>query len=187
MRWIRGVTGLALIAMLPGFAQAQESMRVTLGTGAGASIPMGDFGDRADLGWTAQANLGFTKSTWPVGLRFDVAYHALDGADLGIGEQQDVTILAGLANLELGIARNASGGGLFLAAGGGVYRFDFGDTLVGEAESTEFGIFAGLAYKLAMTNLFVSLEGKLHHVFTEGDAAQLVPIAVVVEIPIAGG
>jgi hypothetical protein len=186
MNVYRTLCAAAMLAAVPFATSAQEPLRITLGTGAGASIPIGDFGDRADLGWTAQGNVGFGKASWPVGLRFDLMYHALDGADLAVGEAQDVTILAGLANVEIGLSRNESGGGLFAVGGGGFYRMDFGDQLIGEQESTELGIFGGLAYKLAMTNLVLSIEGKYHNIFTEGSSSSLIPLTIVAQIPISG-
>ena len=187
-RLIRGAAGAAVaFALSAGAAHAQTAL--TIGTGAGLSIPVGDLADVTGLGWNAQANLGLNNAAWPVALRFDVMYHSLPGEELVDDtdiELPDLTILAGIANVELYVARSANGGGLFVVGGAGIYNFDSED--VGDidgASSTEFGILGGAGYKLAMTNLLLSVEGKFHHVFAD-ENAQFIPVNIAVEIPVGG-
>lgn len=166
-----------LVAVLAGGVRGQEPVRVSLGTGFGATLPVGDASDVLDVGWHAQAILGLSKTTWPVGLRFDVGYHSLGGSGTLL---PDLRIISGLANLELRLNRAGGPGGFFLAAGPGVYNMEFGD---GPSE-TEFGIFGGVGYKFAMTNLLLSLEGKFHNIFTEANSTQLIPFSIVAELPL---
>jgi hypothetical protein len=188
IRLIRGAAGASLaLALFAGAANAQTAL--TIGTGAGLSIPVGDLADATGLGWNAQANVGLNNAAWPVALRFDFMYHSLPGEELVDDtdiELPDLTILAGIANAELYVARSANGGGLFLVGGAGVYNFDSED--VGDVDgdsSTEFGILGGAGYKLAMTNLLLSIEGKFHHIFAD-NSVQLIPVNVAVEIPLGG-
>lgn len=158
-------------------ARAQEPVRLSLGTGFGATLPIGDAADVLDLGWHAQANLGLSKTTWPVGLRFDVGYHSLGGSEALFPDQR---IISGLANIELRLNRAGGPGGFFLAAGPGVYNLKPGDG----PSDTEFGIFGGVGYKFAMTNLLLGLEGKFHSIFTEPRSTQLIPFSIVAELPL---
>ena len=186
VRWIPlAALGLAAFA-----AQAEAQTALTFGTGAGLSIPMGDLADTHGLGWNAQVNLGLQNASWPIALRIDAMYHTLDGDDVVDGvdvEFSDLQIIAGVANAELYVARSASGGGLFLVGGVGLYNTDReGDGVDGES-STDFGLLGGAGYKLAMTNLLLSIEGKFHNIFTEGESnAQFIPINIVAEIPFGG-
>ena len=186
VRMIRGATSALLgLALFAGAAQAQTAL--TFGTGAGLTIPVGDLADFQGLGWNAQANIGMQNPMWPVGLRFDFMYHTLSGDDvvdeLDI-ELPDLQILAGIANVELYVARAANGGGFFIVGGAGVYNFDSEGDDDGES-STDFGVLGGAGYKLAMTNLLLGIEGKFHHVFAD-NSVQFIPINVVVEIPLGG-
>ena len=188
MRLTRAAAATSLaLALFAGGAQAQTAL--TLGTGAGLTIPVGDLGDVTGLGWNAQANVGLTNPAWPVALRLDFMYHNLQGEELVDDtdiELPDVTVLAGIANAELYVARAANGGGLFLVGGAGIYNFDTDEVGGVESESsTDFGILGGAGYKLAMTNLMLSIEGKFHHVFAD-ESAQFIPVNIVVEIPIGG-
>lgn len=171
-----------------GGAQAQTAL--TVGTGAGLTVPVGDMADFSGLGWNAQVNLGIQNAAWPVALRIDGMYHSLGGEDVeGTSvELPGVNIIAGLANAEFYVARAANGGGFFLVGGVGIYNFDVDDDTEAETgSSTDFGLAGGAGYKLAMTNLMLSIEGKFHNVFTDGESGtQFIPINIVAEIPLGG-
>lgn len=181
--------GLAALLLAVSAVAAQAQTALTLGTGFGVTIPVGDAADFVSTGWHAQANLGLTNPDWPVGVRLDGMYHTLGGKDLGAGlESAGLDVIAGTLNLQLFLSRNVSGGGFFVTGGGGFYNLDFGDDdgLIESASVTKAGILGGLGYKFGMTNLRLALEGKFHHIFTENSATQLIPITILVEIPMGG-
>jgi hypothetical protein len=178
-RVMRSMASL-LVAMAVWASSVQaQSPTVTLGTGAGGTFPIGDFGDTFNAGWNAQANIGLRSPSWPVAFRFDVVYHSLNH-DVPFGEN-DLGIVAGLANVEFKF-NGATGSGPFIVAGPGYYNLDR-EVTGGESD---FGLFAGAGYKIAMTNLLVSIEGKFHNVFTEGNSSRFIPVGLVVEIPLGG-
>jgi hypothetical protein len=184
VRWMP-LAAIGLFAFAGG-AQAQTAL--TVGTGAGLTVPVGDLGEFQGLGWNAQVNLGIQNAAWPVALRIDGMYHSLSGEDVGNEEVPGLNVIAGVANAEFYVARSANGGGFFLVGGVGIYNFDIDDDTEGETgSSTDFGLAGGAGYKLAMTNLMLSLEGKFHNVFTEGESnTQFIPINIVAEIPLGG-
>jgi hypothetical protein len=187
VRWIPlAALGLAVFA---GGASAQTAL--TIGTGAGLTIPVGDVADFQGLGWNAQVNLGIQNSAWPIALRIDGMYHSLSGEDFELGGAQvegaGLNVIAGIANAEFYVARSASGGGFFLVGGVGLYNTDVDDDNDLTESSTDFGLLGGAGYKIAMTNLLLSIEGKFHNVFTEGESSlQFIPINIVAEIPLGG-
>jgi hypothetical protein len=185
VRWIPlAALGLAVFA---GGASAQTAL--TFGTGAGVAIPVGDLSDTHGLGWNAQVNLGLQNASWPIALRIDAMYHSLSGDDVveGAAEFADLQVIAGIANAEIYVSRAANGGGFFLVGGVGIYNTDAEDDGLDTESSTDFGLLGGAGYKFALTNLLLSLEGKFHNVFTEGESSlQFIPINIVAEIPLGG-
>jgi hypothetical protein len=175
----RAFTAILLSALVafPGGAMAQEGVRWTIGTGFGGTLPISDLDEFVNPGWHAQANLGVRHVDWPASLRFDFVYHSL-GAETG---DNDLRVLAGLANVEFRLTRTGSDGGFFLVAGPGIYTLKFEGATDGD---TEFGVFGGLGYKIAMTNLLLSLEGKFHNIFGENDSIRIIPFSIVAEIPV---
>jgi hypothetical protein len=177
----RTFTAVLLSALLAfaGGAEAQDGARWTIGTGFGGTLPIGDFDELVDPGWHGQANFGVMHGAWPASLRFDFVYHSL-GAEIG---DNDLRLLAGLANLEFRLTRTNANGGFFLVAGPGVYNMKFEGA---DDAETEFGVFGGLGYKVATTNLLLSFEGKFHNIFGENDSIQFIPLSIVAEIPLGG-
>ncbi|MGH7127614.1 MAG: hypothetical protein ACREIV_03530, partial [Planctomycetaceae bacterium] len=124
MKRLSGKVAGAVLALAVTVTGAQAQTALTVGTGVGGSLPVGNLADVAGIGWNAQANLGLHNPMWPVGLRFDVMYHSL-GLDDEFGDG-DVQIIAGIANAELYVARSPNGGGLFVVGGAGIYNQEFG-------------------------------------------------------------
>jgi hypothetical protein len=178
-----GTAALALL-VFAGSVQAQDRTRITVGTGAGGSFPVGSTSDLLGFGWNAQANLGLRNPAWPVGLRLDLVYNVFDG-DNTTEVDNDRRVLAGLANLELKFNRN-SDSGFFIVGGPGYYSLEW-DAAVGNESQSDPGIFGGAGYRFAMTNLLLNIEGKYHHVFTEGESTKFIPLSIVAEIPLGGG
>ena len=178
-----GAITLALLVFAAS-AHAQDRTMVTVGTGAGGTIPVGNVAELLDWGWNAQANVGLRNRSWPVGLRFDLVYNAISGENT-LGGDNDFRIIGGLANIELKFNRN-SDSGLYIVGGPGYYSLEW-EAAVGNDSQSDPGIFGGAGYRFAMTNLLLSIEGKYHHIFTETEATRFIPISIVAEIPIGGG
>lgn len=77
MNRISRFVGIALCAALPAAAQAQTSTArpISFGVMGGASVPVGDFGDGADLGFTLGAHLMLAPTSMPaLAFRADLTY-----------------------------------------------------------------------------------------------------------------
>ena len=77
MNRIARFAGIALCAAIPAASHAQSTMSrpISFGVTAGASVPVGDFGDGNDVGFTVGAHLLLAPSSLPaLGFRGDVTY-----------------------------------------------------------------------------------------------------------------
>lgn len=170
---------LALALAVPALAGAQDvgaTRAFSLGIAAGATVPMGDFGDFYGIGFNVMGTLGFQPAAMPVGVRFDVAYHSL-GVDedlLEVGEDaDDLSIISGTANAVLTVS-NAGGVRPYLIGGIGMYRSDPGNGL---DASTDFGINGGGGLEFGLAGFSTFLEARYHNVFTDGDSdLTMIPI-----------
>jgi hypothetical protein len=179
MKRIGAAIGALTLALTIGAsAQAQETMMarpVKFGLGAGASLPIGDFGDAAELGFHGQGVVQFGLAALPVGLRADVMYHALGGKE-GL---PDWSVIAGNLNAQLSMAGLVAQP--YLIGGLGLYRSDVGDTrvdgiTVDPEASTDFGINVGVGAQFNLSGFAAFLEARFHNIFVEGGSLRLIPI-----------
>ena len=148
----------------------------SFGIAGGASLPMGDFGDGADVGFNGKLLLGIRPPNWPVGLRAEGMFHRFGLTDV----DANINMFAGVGNVVLtvpttGVIRP------YIIGGGGMYnsRFDGDDEdldLGSENSSTDFGINggAGITFQLSGFNTF--LEARFHNIFPEDESTQMSPI-----------
>ena len=164
------IVALSLAAMIPlSNAQAQESgsnRSVSFGLAAGATFPMGDFGDGYDTGFNVMGTLGMQPASLPVGLRFDLAYNSLGSK----GPWDDARIISGTANAVLSVS-NSGGMRPYLIGGVGLYNLDGS----GDSE-TKFGLNAGGGIDFALSGFNTFLEARFHSVFTENDNTNYIPL-----------
>ena len=128
----------SLVAVSAASGQSMAPRPYALGVYAGASMPMGDFKDQADIGYHVGA-FGSTALSGNVSVRLDGAYN-----DFG---KKDVTFTDGVAtygtkisHITLGAQYDlgnptemAAGGGSipYISAGVGFYRLAFDDSCTG--------------------------------------------------------
>jgi hypothetical protein len=119
---------LALLAATPLAAQSTPSARpVTVGVQVGASLPVLDFGDDADLGPAAGLTLALRPTGWPVALRAEATYQRWGGPTLTFGGDvapvdQDYADVALTGSLLVGPAHGRPVAP-YLLLGGGAHRF----------------------------------------------------------------
>jgi hypothetical protein len=162
------ITTLVGISPVAVHAQWSPSLVVKLG----ATLPLGDFGDFVGTGYNVGVGAELTRRISPVGFRFEVDFHENEI------ENTDVKFrhLAGIANL----VYQQPTSNLYLIGGVGVYRqYVPDDDLPGEADlsETNAGINLGAGYRIPLTGFSTFLEVRFHHVFSEDEATQFIPIS----------
>lgn len=165
---------LTAAAALP--AHAQISSPIKFNVRAGAALPMGDFGDFVNTGFTVGGGLTLRAPLMPVALRVDGDYNRF-AFDTDLADE-DVAIWAITANAQLAPALSP----IYFIGGAGMYSM----SALGDSE-TDFGLNGGAGLRIPLTGFNTFVEARYHHVFTKDDAdpnssnTQYLPIVFGVE------
>ena len=167
-------TGLfvAGVTLLGSPVYAQSPKPVSLDLAAGAAIPVGDFSDGYNTGFNGTVGLGLTSIGSPVGIRFEGMYNKFGGRDDLVANQPDARIIAGTANLEYSLP----GQGIrpYLIGGVGYYGLKLD---IPNAESiNKLGLNGGIGAVFPLSGFNTFVEARFHHVFTENNATQFIPV-----------
>ena len=183
----KGLVAFAFVAAAT--TSVAEAQGVGFNVGGGLSMPLGDFGDVADMGFHGMAGVAFQPEGLPIGIRVDGMYQTFGASDDFAGPfDLGVRIVSGTANAVYTFTTSEmSTFHPYLIGGVGMYNFaitgDDAEDLGLDESETEFGINAGAGFNFAAgesINLFV--EGRFHNVFTEGESTNLIPITVGVRL-----
>ncbi len=151
--------GLALGVMAASTAGAQASSAAGMqfGVSAGASIPMGDFGDEFGTGFNVMGHLGINPASMPVGFRADVGYSRFGASDF----DANASVINALANAIVKVPMQGSSIAPYLLGGVGIANVklsgdDVGDDISSTGLAFDFG--GGLQFNLSgmATNLEVA-------------------------------
>ena len=178
---LRGATALALssLAFLPVTASAQSSTNpVRFGATAGATLPVGDFGDVADVGFHLGALADFRFAGSPVGMRIDGQWHRNAISDFDANSD----IIFGAASLTFEPTAPGSSVVPYALGGIGVYHVKLGgDALAGVASSelteTKAGFNVGGGFKFKLSGFDTFVEARFHTVGTSDSRTNFVPIS----------
>lgn len=159
------------VVMSATVAEAQSPIR--FGIAGGLSLPTGEDKDFFDTGFHGQVMLGFGMMALPAKLRADVSYHSFGGKDGTLASGADARVISGAVNAIVGM------GGIgvkpYLSGGLGMYNTKieaFGE----EDSATDFGLNGGIGLEFSLTGMSTFLEARYVHIFTEGEATQIIPI-----------
>jgi opacity protein-like surface antigen len=154
------------------FGQAHSSRPIRLMIGGGASLPVGEFGDRYDAGYTVQGALLINFAGFPINLRTDVNYSNMKLKDLFIPGGQtsygdDATkILGGLLSLTLPLGSGPVRP--YIMAGLGAFNVDPAQVSASPTKSSvEFAINGGAGFQLRLFGLEAFVEARLNNVYTD--------------------
>lgn len=170
------VAGLATAALLaPATASAQSPFKI--GLAVGPSFPTGDVSDSQEWGYNFSASIGIKPMLSPVGFRIEGMWNQFTGKDvatpLGDVNFDDLRILAGTANVELGL------GGVAVkpyAIGGlGMYNMSIANDGTDES-STEFGFNLGGGIRFDLAGFSTFAEARFHNVSVEGGNVRFIPL-----------
>jgi len=172
MKRITMALAAAAVALLASTSSAQSGRPVTLGISAGAAIPVGSFADAYNTGYNGTVSVGFNSLGSPIGLRVDGMYNKFGGRDDIEGNELDARIIGANANLVYSLP----GQGIrpYLIGGAGIYGLKI-DTPNAE-QITDFGLNGGIGAAFPLSGFNTFIEARFHHVFTENEATQFVPV-----------
>jgi opacity protein-like surface antigen len=183
-RFVVGAGALLIAAT----AQAQattDGRPFKLGGALGATLPLGDFGDIADLGFHFGGLIEYKPVAFPVTLRGEITYHrnALkdDFFDIpGFDVDGNSSMINFLGNAVFPFGDAASTARPYGIAGLGIYRvkfsgevddFDVSDT------QTKFGLNVGGGFTFNLSGFETFLEARFHSVFAEGSNLNFIPLS----------
>lgn len=173
---------LALAVVVAGAAAQEVTTRPWgFGVAVGATVPVGDLGDFAGLGFHVKGSVHWERATMPIGFRGELEYADLGGKTVNIGttalDGPDTRILSLGANV-LWAFRQAevvdadegrSRGFPYAIAGIGVYDFDYSDSGIpgSGGGTTDFGLNAGAGWRFGIAGLRMNAEARFHYVFSD--------------------
>jgi opacity protein-like surface antigen len=164
-----------VVAAAPASAQDDTGPRtVRFGAAAGLAMPMGDFGDFADMGFNVTGTVDAQPAALPIGVRVDVMYNRFGLSDV----DGNASILAGLLNALLSFGTQTSAQP-YLIGGVGLYRASFdveGAGDAGEDSETAFGVGLGGGVRFPLSGFDTYVEVRFHNAFTEDESTTFIPI-----------
>ena len=176
--------GAAALASALGVRTVQAQYNpIAFGIIAGASVPLGDFGDAVKTGWHAGALAQWNGAAFPLGIRGEVVYHSL-GSESGTFEDVDFNIITATVNgvfmfpmTEPATVRP------YIIGGGGLYRVGCSDC--GDLDSeNKGGINVGAGIEVPLSGFTSIIEARWHMIFDSEDTiaddsnTTFVPISV---------
>jgi len=157
-----------------------------LGGSLGASVPMGDFSDIADLGFHLGGLIEYKPGASPVNLRGEITY-SRNGLKEGFFEEipgldgdGDVSMINVIGNTLFSFGDAASTARPYVIAGLGVYRMKFAEEVAGFDVSdtqTKFGLNVGAGFTFNLSGFETFVEGRFHSVFADGSNLNFVPLS----------
>ena len=182
----RVATGVVVILVgIFATARVAHAQGAEFSLGAGASIPLSNYGDAVKTGYHGLVGISFAPSSFPLGIQFDGQYHRLK-QDASVGNRTS-QIIMGTGNLIYKF--KTSEGSKFrpyLIAGGGIYNFKLvsGNDVAGPGvgntgnTTTKFGLNAGAGFDIKAGGVGFFAESRFHDVFTTGPNTKFIPITV---------
>jgi opacity protein-like surface antigen len=182
---LRSMAVIAMLVSMPVVASAQAGLVkrfVSFGVGGGMSVPVSNAADAFKNGFNAQGFVRLNVPKLPVMPRFDLNYSKFDLDDAQVGVPGTGQIMAGLANLQVGLLQF---GPIrpYIVAGLGAYNLKTeteGTTPTSESD-LRFGINGGAGVTLHLGMISGYIEGRVDNVFTEKgmidtEQIQLIPV-----------
>jgi opacity protein-like surface antigen len=178
-----GAAALAsTLALSPLQAQANP---IAFGVVAGASVPLGDFGDFAKTGWHAGGLVQWNAPAIPLGIRGEVVYHSF-GSETTVGaDDVDFNLITATVNgvfmfpmTEPATVRP------YIIGGGGWYREDCSDCGASSDAENKGGINVGAGVQIPLSGFAGLIEGRWHMIFDsdsdipDSSNSMFIPISV---------
>jgi Outer membrane protein beta-barrel domain len=167
-RWSTAMVVAGALGIPAALANAQTQNALGVGVFAGASLPVGDFGNVGGTGWHAGGLIDWRSPLLPVGIRGDLAYH-----QFGSKEHFTPKFVVGTVNLVWNLPVNAESSlSPYVIGGGGFYNKHRSCTNCGNAviaSATKFGLNGGAGVLVPLSGFGSLIEARYHLIFDSQD------------------
>lgn len=182
-----GALLIAATAQAQGTSGSSSGRPFKIGGALGATIPLGDFGDGADLGFHLGGLIEYKPQSVPVNLRGEITYHRnglKEGFFSGIPGAENVdghvSMINFLGNVVIPFGDAAATARPYAIGGLGIYRLKFSGDVAGFDVSdteTKFGINVGGGFTFNLSGFETFVEARFHSVFTDESNTNFIPIS----------
>jgi opacity protein-like surface antigen len=187
-RFVIGAGALLVAATAQAQGTSGSSGRpFKLGGALGATIPLGDFGDGADLGFHLGGLIEYKPQSVPVNLRGEITYHR-NGLKEGFFESipgagnvdGNFSMINFVGNAVIPFGDAASTARPYVIGGLGLYRLkasaEFSGVDISDTQ-TKFGLNVGGGFIFNLSGFETFVEARFHSVFTEDSNTNFIPIS----------
>jgi len=163
-RWTTVIAVATTVGIPMAKASAQTQSPIGFGVFAGASVPVGDFGNVGGTGWHAGALVDWRSPLFPVGIRGDLAYDQF-------GSKNNFTpkLVVGTLNLVWSFPVSAeSAVSPYVIGGGGFYNERGSCTNCNNQQiisETHFGLNGGAGVMVPLSGFGSLIEARYHLIF----------------------
>ena len=186
-RFVVGASALLIAAQVQaqGTSGADAGRPFKLGGMLGATLPIGDFGDAADVGFHLGGLIEYKPNALPLPLRGEITYNRNSLKEGYFGTQfgnvdGNVSTLNFVGNVLVPFGDAASTARPYAIGGLGVYRMHFSGDVAGfdlSDTQTKFGLNVGGGFTFNLSGFETFVEARFHSVFAEGSNANFIPLS----------
>jgi opacity protein-like surface antigen len=159
-----------------------------LGGALGATVPLGDFSDGADLGFHLGGLVEYKPQAVPVNLRGEITYHRnglksdfFSGTNPAFGNVDgNFSMINFIGNAIIPFGDAASTARPYAIGGLGIYRLKASASFEGldiSDTQTKFGLNVGGGFTFDLSGFETFVEARFHSVFTEDSNTNFIPIS----------
>jgi len=181
-----GALLIAATAQAQGTSGSTSGRPFKLGGALGATVPLGNFSDGADLGFHLGGLIEYKPQSFPVNLRGEITYHR-NGlkSDYFAGSgfpnsDGNFSMINFVGNVVIPFGDAASTARPYAIGGLGVYRLKASASVSGvdvSTTDTKFGINVGGGFTFNLSGFETFVEARFHSVFTEGSNWNFIPLS----------
>ena len=172
------MAGGALLIAATAQAQANSGSvgkSYKFGGDLGAAVPLGDFGDGADVGYHVGGLLEYTPRSMPVSWRGEIAYNRNGITDV----DGNFSMLNLVGNAVMPFGDKSASIRPYAIGGLGIYRVKAAVSFQGESISqsdTKMGLNAGAGLSFHLSGFETFVETRFNSVFTDGSNMNFMPL-----------
>jgi hypothetical protein len=181
-----GALLIAATAQAQGTSGSTSGRPFKLGGVLGATVPLGDFSDGADLGFHFGGLIEYKPQSVPVNLRGEITYHR-NGlkSDYFAGSgfpnsDGNFSMINFIGNAVIPFGDAASTARPYVIGGLGLYRLKASASFSGvdvSTTDTKFGINVGGGFTFNLSGFETFVEARFHSVFTENSNTNFIPLS----------